>query len=132
LVQEYQLLISSRLRGTVLHRVVLRDQRLIPTSETLAIVAAGIEGKMADKIEMRTENLDGPQNALVILHLWTALRQAVVEMHALNGSQAVFDFQQKLILGAKNGEVTGLPLEQEKAVVDTVVRLFEGLVSFDG
>jgi hypothetical protein len=87
---------------------------------------------MTDKIEMRSEELNGPQNALVILHLWTALRQAVVEMHALNGSQVVIDLQQKLILGAKNGEVTGLPFEQEKAVIDTVVRLFEGLVSFDG
>jgi hypothetical protein len=87
---------------------------------------------MADKIQMKFENLNAQQNALVILHLWTALRQAVVRMHELNGSQVVFDFQRTLVLGAKNGDVTGLPLEQEKAVVDTVVRLFEGLVSFEG
>jgi hypothetical protein len=83
-----------------------------------------------EKIEMRSGELNDVQKGLVMMHLWTALRQAVVKMHELNGSQAVFDFQQTLILGAKNGEITGLPLDQEKAAIDFTIELFRGLVSF--
>jgi hypothetical protein len=85
-----------------------------------------------EKIEIQSGQLNDVQKTLVLAHLWTALRQAVVKMYELNGAQAVFDFQKTLILGAKNGDVTGLPLDQEKAVVDFTVDLFRGLVSFEG
>ena len=79
---------------------------------------------------MQSAMLDDRQKALVILQLWTALRLTFVKMHELNGPQVVFDMQRTLISGAKNSDTTGLPLDQEKAVIDTTVELLTGIVSF--
>jgi hypothetical protein len=50
-------------------------------------------------------------------------------MHELNASQAVFDFQQMLLLGAEYSDITGQPLDQEKAAIDFTIELFTGLVA---
>jgi hypothetical protein len=92
------------------------------------------ENKMPDqpeKIVMQSEPLNDVQKALVINHLWLALRQTFVLMHELNGPQVLLDLQQQLIAGVENSDTTGFPLDQEKPVVDTVVKLLEGLVTFE-
>lgn len=84
------------------------------------------------KITMTSAQLDDVQKTLVINHLWVALRQTFVKMYELNGPQAVIDMQNTLISGAKNSSTTGFPIEKEKAVIDTTVTLFEGLVTVEG
>jgi hypothetical protein len=84
------------------------------------------------KISMTSAMLDDRQKMLVINHLWLALRQTFVKMHELNGPQAIFDMQQELISGALNSDTGGFPLRDEKAVIDTTITLFRGLVSFEG
>lgn len=87
--------------------------------------------KQPEKIVMKSEQLNDHQKAVVIMQLWTALRQSLVEMQKLNGTQAVFDFQRTLVRGVKNGDITGMPLDQEKSAIDFVIELIQGAVSFE-
>jgi len=88
---------------------------------------------MSDKepniIAMTSASLDDAQKLTVLTQLWISLRQTFVKMHELNGPQAVIDMQKTLISGAKNSHFTGIPLEKEKAITDTVVTLLEGLIT---
>ncbi len=83
-------------------------------------------------LHMRSGDLNERQKATVLLLLWTALRSATVEIYKRNGAFAVADFQKSLIADAKNADFSGLPLDQQPAVLDFVIELLNGLVTFEG
>ncbi|KIZ38062.1 MULTISPECIES: hypothetical protein [Rhodopseudomonas] len=88
--------------------------------------------KEPEKLIMASPMLNDVQKMLVVNHLWLALRQTFEKMYELNGAQVVIDMQRTLISGTKNSDTTGLPLDKEKAVIDTTITLLEGLISVDG
>ena len=87
--------------------------------------------KKAIELSLDFTHLSEFQKALVVQHLWLVLGKTFAKMRELNGPQVPIDLMKRLMLGVKNTDTAGIPLDQEKPAIDIVLRMLGALATFE-